>query len=82
MAFAPDHTRADFDDGHWVADLLELVFRLFAMIVEVAWKSLGARGGLQEVEEYGGGFQGWYWRGNVFSMNGEFGERRGVRGRG
>jgi hypothetical protein len=33
--------------------------------VECVWKFAGARTGLQEVGEYGAGFDGWYWRGSA-----------------
>jgi len=33
--------------------------------VDCVWKFVGARNGLQEVGEYGAGFEGWYWRGSA-----------------
>lgn len=67
------------DEGNYVAELFKLVFRLFVTVVEVVWKAVGARNGVQEVEEYGGGFQGWYWRGRVYSLNEELVGTRSVR---
>lgn len=29
------------------------------------WRAVGARNGLQEVEEVGGGWEDWYWRRSV-----------------
>jgi hypothetical protein len=34
-------------------------------VVDCVWKFAGARNGLQEVGEYGAGFEGWYWRGSA-----------------
>jgi hypothetical protein len=33
--------------------------------VDCVWKFVGARNSLQEVGEYGAGFEGWYWRGSA-----------------
>ncbi|CZT41651.1 uncharacterized protein RSE6_01409 [Rhynchosporium secalis] len=51
--------------------LSRLVARVLVQILEIVWKAWGARGGVQEVEESGGGFRGWYYRGSVYSLNGE-----------
>lgn len=75
MSFAP-RERVVHRERNFVTELFRLVLGLFVTVVEVIWKSVGARGGLQEVEEYGGGFQGWYWRGSVYSLNGELVGRR------
>jgi hypothetical protein len=33
--------------------------------IDCVWKLVGARNGLQEVGEYGAGFEEWYWRGSA-----------------
>ena len=35
------------------------------MLADNVWKWAGARDGLQEMEEYGTGFDGWYWRSSI-----------------
>lgn len=65
-------------EGSWVKELGKLIVRVFVIVFQVVWKWVGARGGLQEIEEYGAGFQGWYWRGGVFSFPAPYG-RRGTR---
>jgi len=41
---------------------------LLATRMESVWLWAGARNGLQHLEEYGGGFEGWYWRSSVSTM--------------
>lgn len=36
--------------------------------LDCIWKWGGARDGLQEMEQYGDGFEGWIWRGSVVSL--------------
>lgn len=35
------------------------------MLMDNIWKWVGARHGLQETEEIGAGFEGWYWTNSV-----------------
>jgi hypothetical protein len=35
------------------------------ILLDNVWKWAGARDGLQEMEEYGAGFEGWYWRSSI-----------------
>lgn len=68
VTFEPEPERRPAGENTWVKEVSVLVFRLLYVVLEVVWRWAGARGGVQEVEEYGGGFQGWYWRGSVYSV--------------
>lgn len=35
------------------------------LLVDRIWRFVGARHGLQEMEEVGMGFAGWYWRSSI-----------------
>lgn len=35
------------------------------LLMDDVWKFVGARHGLQETEQIGAGFEGWYWRYSV-----------------
>jgi len=37
--------------------------------LDCVWKWGGARAGLQEISEYGEGFEGWVWRGSVVALS-------------
>lgn len=38
---------------------------LVLMVADQVWKFVGARHGIQEVEEVGMGFEGWTWRNSI-----------------
>lgn len=50
------------EPAKWVASML-------AYGLDCVWKWAGARDGLQHLEEYGAGFEGWYWRSSVVSSH-------------
>jgi len=50
------------EPAKWVAGIL-------AYGMDCVWKWAGARYGLQHIEEYGAGFEGWYWRSSVVSSS-------------
>lgn len=47
--------------GLWFKKGIDMVI----MMSDRVWKFVGARRGIQEVEEIGMGFEGWYWRNSV-----------------
>jgi hypothetical protein len=48
----------ELNKGKWVVGMV-------LKGVDCVWKFVGARNGLQEVGEYGDGFERWYWRGSA-----------------
>lgn len=58
------------EPAKWVAGLL-------AYGMDCMWKWAGARDGLQNLREYGDGFEGWYWRSSVVSCSPTFVGSRG-----
>lgn len=51
------------------AEAAKWVAGIFAYGMDCVWKWAGARNGLQHVEEYGSGFEGWYWRSSVVTSS-------------
>ena len=53
--------------GLWEIDKGKWCVGMVLKGADYVWKFVGARHGLQEIREYGEGFEGWYWRGSFVS---------------